>query len=213
MIFGVAVNDLPEHKTQIVEYYSDINGKRKRKVVWTCPFYSRWFNMLTRCYCPKELARHPSYDLVTVCSDWLYFSKFKDWMENQDWQGNQLDKDLINPGNKVYCPENCCFISGTINKFVLEKKLKGDFPTGVSFHKKKKKFIASIGAGSYGKIKHIGSYDSPQKARIAYLQAKLEAARALCEGIADERIKLGLLRKYEDLIKAELVEEVNCEHP
>lgn len=62
MIYGVATNDLPDHKTQIVEYYKDETGKTKRKVIWSCPFYTKWFNMISRCYNPYEHVRHPLYE-------------------------------------------------------------------------------------------------------------------------------------------------------
>ena len=45
---------------------------------------------------------------------------FKDWMENQDWEGNQLDKDLLFEGNKVYGPKTCVFVTRMVNNFTLD---------------------------------------------------------------------------------------------
>lgn len=44
-------------------------------------------------------------------------------MIKQDWADKQLDKDLINPNNKLYSPETCFFISGTLNRMLQTKEI------------------------------------------------------------------------------------------
>lgn len=59
-----------------------------------CPYYMRWMSMIQRCYDKGALSRDTKYVGVTVCDDWLTFSKFKAWMQQQDWKGKELDKFL-----------------------------------------------------------------------------------------------------------------------
>lgn len=196
MIYDKAINDLPEHKTQIVEYYIDISGKKKRKVIWQCPFYTKWFNMLTRCYNKKELERHPTYEQKFVSNEWLTFSNFKKWMETQDWEGKQLDKDILFPGNLEYSKDKCVFITQEVNKFLLEKTKIRDLPIGVTFHKKKKRYEASISCGENGKTKFLGGFSTPEQAHLAWATSKLEFASVIAEKQTDKRVAKAIVDRY-----------------
>lgn len=46
----------------------------------------------------------------SVCEEWLTFSNFKRWMEQQDYEGKALDKDLLVSQNKTYSSETCVFV-------------------------------------------------------------------------------------------------------
>lgn len=63
-------------------------------------------------YLPKN---KPTYEGCTVCDEWLYFSNFKKWFDENYIEGFQLDKDIIIRGNKVYSPQTCCFVPKEIN--------------------------------------------------------------------------------------------------
>jgi hypothetical protein len=143
--------------------------------------------MLARCYSEVELAKHPSYLDVTVCEDWRIFSRFKSWMENQEWEGSELDKDVINPGSKVYCPENCAFIPMSLNKFLTN--INQEF-TGVSWHKKTKKFRAQCNNPFSGKREHIGYFRDKESAHAAWVERKVAIAIEIAESglINDERV-------------------------
>ena len=118
LIYGVGVNDLP-YRTQVKEELPKNGGKRIRKTVFLCKYYVAWKNMLQRCYGKKYLERKPSYTGTSVCREWLYATEFKKWMEQQDWQGKCLDKDIIVPGSKLYSPETCAFVLQATNSFVI----------------------------------------------------------------------------------------------
>jgi len=105
LVYGVGIND-SIHNAQI---------NKNNKIIWRCPFYGRWENMLRRCYSSRYHKTKPSYIGCSVCPEWLYFSKFCLWMQSQKWEGMALDKDLLVKGNKVYGPDTCCFIPGAIN--------------------------------------------------------------------------------------------------
>ena len=143
LVYGVGVNDLP-YKTQVYEYVTENGGKRIRKHVFRCKYYAAWTNMLQRCYGKKYLESNPSYIDASVCSEWLYAAEFKKWMEQQDWQGKCLDKDIIVPGNKLYSPKTCSFVLQATNSFVVASDAsRGDYPIGVNLHKLTGKYQAS----------------------------------------------------------------------
>lgn len=94
LVYGVGVDDLDYPKKKLLP-----NGKYS-----FCPYYQRWRGMIRRCYSKAQLGKNPNYEGCTVCDEWLTFSNFKSWMEKQDWEGKELDKDLLVRGNKVYSP-------------------------------------------------------------------------------------------------------------
>lgn len=119
-VCGVGINDA-DYATQGRD---KITGKR-----WWCPYYSRWHSMIKRCYSEKYQEKNPTYKGCAVCEEWLYFSNFKRWVEEQDWKGKHLDKDFLVEGNKVYGPDTCVFMDGSLNTFTtLRAALRGDYP-------------------------------------------------------------------------------------
>ena len=105
LVYGFGVND--------ANYILRI--LKNNKVIGRCPFYTKWENMLKRCYSYKWHKQYPTYIGCSVCPDWRYFSKFRLWMQTQKWEGLELDKDLLVKGNKVYGPDTCCFLPQAIN--------------------------------------------------------------------------------------------------
>ena len=130
LVYGVGINDA-DYIVCIYEELPRTNGKQNQKIVWRCPFYSRWMSMLRRCYSKAYQEKQPSYKGCSVCEEWLTFSNFKSWMETQDWEGKQLDKDLLVYKNKIYSPETCVFIDQRLNTFLVKSnKTRGDYPLG-----------------------------------------------------------------------------------
>ena len=199
-IYGVGINDA-DYFVRIMEELPSVSGKRVREVVWACNFYQTWRNMLARCYSDSYLRRSPTYKGCSVCEDWKYFSKFKKWMEQQDYEGKQLDKDLLVKGNKVYSPDTCLFIDKRVNTFLVENNAsRGNFPIGVYWSEREKKFHASINLGG-GKTKSLKYHDTPEEAHRAWLQAKLELAIQLASEQDDPRVAKALLERYENYDK------------
>jgi len=180
LVFGVGTNDAD----YVVGPRSD-GG--------TCPFYHRWKGMLQRCYSKNPKAHNFSYRECSVCDEWLTFSNFKTWMEKQDWKGKDLDKDIILPGNKIYSPENCCFVSVGLNSlFVIKVADRGNYPTGVIWDKRKGKFRADICAMK--KTCHLGYFDTPSDASKAYQKQRSKLLFTWAKGISDLRVSDGILR-------------------
>ena len=189
LIYGVGIKDADYH------VYQTINGK---KIV--DPFYRKWFSMLCRCYSEKYQAMYPTYIGVTVCNEWLSFMAFREWMVCQDWEGKQLDKDIIHQGNKVYDPNKCCFIPQEINKLLSNNtSTRGDYPQGVTWFKQTHKYKAEICL--HGKSKSLGYYISAIEAETTYLKAKAEYVEAVALEQSDQRVKEALIKRANEMIK------------
>ena len=195
LVYGFGINDLDYPVTKTMK----IDGKRRQ--VWICPFYQKWRSMLGRCYSEKYRIAEPTYTNCYVVEEWKYLSKFKIWMEAQDWEGKSLDKDLLVAGNKVYGPDTCVFVDEAVNNFILECNSKrGEWPVGVCFHKQRNKFISSISMLSEGKRKYLGLYNTPQEAHKVWLENKLEQAYILASKETDPRIAKALIERYENYV-------------
>jgi hypothetical protein len=160
LVFGVGINDAN------YTVRPTIDGKQEM-----CPFYSTWTNMLARCYSQAAQAINPTYIGCTVYSEWLSFSSFSKWVKDQDWKGKHLDKDILIQGNKVYGPLSCIFVSSQINSLLNERSnRRGIYPRGVSFYVRTGRYATHCRA--YGKLNHIGIYDTPEEAHEAYKKFK-----------------------------------------
>jgi hypothetical protein len=117
---------------------------------------------------------------------------FRAWMETQDWEGKQLDKDIIVPGNKVYSPATCAFVPCHINSLLVDGAAqRGEWPIGVSWHKASKKFRPHP---ENGKKRHLGSFTTPEAAHLAWRKEKLRIVRTAARECDDPRVSAGLLR-------------------
>ena len=103
-----------------------------------------------------------------------------------------LDKDIIKPGNKIYSPDTCCFVSREINNLLNDRAaLRGEFPQGVYFEKRRGNFRASISIQS--KVTFLGYYANPEAAHQVYLKAKVEYILILANEQSNPRVKKGLM--------------------
>ncbi len=195
LIYGFGINDA-DYNLRIIK---KIEGKTF--VLWTCPFYAKWRGMLKRCYSQSYKKERPTYSNAEVCEEWKYFSKFKAWMETQDWEGKQLDKDILVAGNKKYSPETCVFVTLQVNSFLTESDAtRGDWPIGVHLDLKSLKFVAQCWSVETGKRKSLGKFKTPEEAHLAWLSYKLEQAKILAEKQTDQRIARALVARYENYL-------------
>ena len=190
LVEGVGINDADYViKTQIE--HPRINGKRFRQLEWVCPFYQTWKNMLSRCYNIKYQKLNSTYEGCSVCDEWLTFSNFKSWMEQQDWEGKCLDKDLLAYKNKRYSPDTCVFLDTRLNNFLIKcDKRRGETPLGVS--KNRTRYTASCWKDNH-KAQYEGSYATPELAHRAWQKAKIKVAKDLVWTV-DAKISLGIQR-------------------
>lgn len=180
-VLGFGIND-----AEYAVSSSGLNGKRL-----TCPYYKIWHGMLTRCYSEPYLKNKPTYIGCSVHETWLYFMNFRSWMEKQDWEGKQLDKDLLVRGNRVYGPSTCIFVPQDVNTFIVESsKSRGKYLMGVHLKRGNGRFIAACSR------KYIGIYDTEEEAHSAYLIQKEIDSRILAGKQSDKRVAEALILRY-----------------
>jgi len=166
--YGVGINDAD---------YSVITRDSDGKAT-LCSVYSRWSDMLDRCYSKRK------YPDRYVCDSWLLFSTFKCWYDAQPYAGIfgfDLDKDTISIGNNCYSPETCCFIPQWLNKsLVLPLDTKGPYPFGVYYSKKSKgmtnerskPYVAKVSVDNKSVI--LGYFTDARSAHRAWQVGKIE---------------------------------------
>lgn len=193
IVCGVGINDADYRISETIK----VNGKSK--IVWYCPFYLKWKNMITRCYSKNFQKAAPTYIECSVCPEWIYFSKFKAWMETQEWEDKELDKDILSFGNKIYSPEFCVFVDAKTNSFFSERKAaRGEYPIGVHWDKPSGKFKAQGCCVLTNKRTYLGAFSCPNEAHKAWLAFKLEQAKILASQQPDLRVAKALVSIYEN---------------
>ena len=196
LIYGVGVNDL-SYRTQVYEDVTKNGGKRIQKSVFRCKYYAAWTRMLTRCYSKKFLESNQTYIDASVCSEWLYATAFKKWMDQQDWQGKCLDKDIIVPGNKLYSPDTCAFVLKATNSFVTASDAsRGEYPIGVDLFKPTGKYRAYCKNLFTGKREYLGLFSTPEEAHEAWRKRKHELAQLVAATELDLRVVEALKKRY-----------------
>ena len=160
LVHGFGINDIGQSKTE--------DGA-------ICPYYNTWTNMLKRCYLKSYSDKHPTYKTATVCDEWLTFSNFKAWMQQQDWEGMHLDKDMLVQNNRLYCPEFCTFLPSQINTILLDCGNKdiyslGAYRRSLDNQKPWRAQISSNGRES----RHIGCFSTKEEANFAWREVKFQ---------------------------------------
>lgn len=196
LVCGVGFNDA-DYAVKKWETVGYVNGKRKRKLVWECPCYRVWMDMLKRCYSTKFHERQPTYKGCSVSEEWLRFSNFRGWMECQDFKDKQLDKDILFEGNKVYSKEACVFVAKSVNIFTTDRGAsRGEWLIGVCWHKGMSKFMSQCCNPFTKRREYLGTFTCELAAHQTWLKRKLELAHLLAEDQTDPRVAEALISRY-----------------
>ncbi|WP_439895281.1 hypothetical protein ACTACV_10225 [Pseudomonas syringae] len=183
LVYGVGVNDVP------IRWIG--NSKPQ--------FYRAWCGMLERCYSPQYLDLYPTYRDCHVDPRWLNLSCFKAWMDDQEYEGMVLDKDLLVPGNRIYSPETCLFVPAWVNSLLANlSSKKRTLPMGVGLCGKRFKATYK----SFGKTAFIGAFDGPEEAHAAYRAHRLgeieaRVSKYCSSSDASQVISAALIRLHE----------------
>ena len=185
-VFGVGINDSESTVSHIT------NGKR-----YICKHYEIWKDMLRRCYSEKCQKRQPTYVGCSVDPEWHIFSNFRSWAETKNTKGMQLDKDIIFPGNKVYSPESCVFVTSALNKFLNNPARKrGQFLIGVSLCKRSNKFRSHCRNPFKSKLEYLGLFESETEAHEAWRSRKQQHAISYANMQTDRRVSEALKKMF-----------------
>lgn len=162
-----------------------INGKETKQ-------YKTWNHMLERCYSEKTQSKHPAYIGCSVCDEWLIYENFERWFDknyyNCENETMELDKDLLNKGNRIYNPNDCIFVPKRINSLLLNcRKVRGDYPIGVTASKRGKKYLysARVNYGNGVRL-FLGRFDTPEKAFIVYKKEKESYIKQVADDYANK---------------------------
>lgn len=167
--------------------------------------YKVWSTMLQRCYSPKCHIKHLSYIGCSVCEDWLLFSNFKKWHDENYIEGFSLDKDILVEGNKIYSPNTCRYVPNYLNNIlVLHVSRRGNMPLGVTEllagvrGKINSTFLAQCNDG-YGKQTNK-TFKTIEEAKLWYSETKkkvvkAQAQRAFLDNAIKTDVYLALVRR------------------
>ena len=118
-------------------------------------------------------------------------------MEQQEWWGKSLDKDIIVPGSKLYSPETCSFVLKATNSFVTASDAsRGEYPIGVSLYKRTGKYLARCKNPFTGKNEHLGYFSTPEDAHEVWRKRKHELAQLVAATESDPRVVEALKKRY-----------------
>ena len=181
---GVGYDSGGKHKVSI-------NCKRTKT-------YMTWYDMLKRCYSKSWRKNRPTYKECTVHPDWHDFQNFAEWYELNEFSklGYELDKDLLEKGNKLYSESTVCFIPKVINSALRSESR--DPKRLIGAHKVKgcKSYAAYF--YSDGKNHYLGSFDDELSAHIAWVSARKERLGQLAvewAGKIDEKALKALIQR------------------
>ncbi|MET3678676.1 MULTISPECIES: hypothetical protein [unclassified Pseudomonas] len=182
---------------QPLTYGFGYNSGRRRKAMDMPYFktgkgtpYKAWHNMMRRAYGPNQAA---AYEDCSVCRKWWDYQEFAAWYSVQPHAfeaDGELDKDILDPLNTIYSPENCTVVPKSVNLiFKDSRELRAKLPRGVYVHSSGLGFIARI--SRYASVTVLGHFNTPTEAFEAYKQARQSYGQelaALYDGLIDERV-------------------------
>lgn len=134
--------------------------------------YTRWINMLERCYSPEWHIAKPAYLPCETEEHWHNFQNFADWAECQvgyGVRGWQLDKDILVHGNKLYSRGTCCFVPNDLNSLLIKcgDTRRGSCVVGATFCESSGKFHAQCSrTGTTSSF--LGTFKTEGEAFICY---------------------------------------------
>ena len=166
--------------------YIDPITKRNKKF----DSYVHWYEMIRRCYNPKEINKFKNYNSCTVCEEWLNYSTFKKWYNNNYYKVNneemRLDKDILIKGNKIYSPETCIFVPNRINVlFTNRKNDRGKYPIGVYLYNGKFKSQCSTHKDGVTSRILIGTFNTSEEAFYSYKEFKEKYIKEVADEYKD----------------------------
>lgn len=179
-----------------------------------------WRHMEERCNPNGRVQRkYPTYlGTSHLFEDYQHFTTWATMQFgylNKDANGKywQLDKDLIQRGNKIYSESLCLFVPHRVNCLLTTRTLaRGEYPLGVYFETKPGKFRANCQQQS-GIPKFLGYFDDPVSAHRQWQLEKSAQILKMSEDVSlggklQHYLKLAserILADYESNLLTELI--------
>jgi hypothetical protein len=138
--------------------------------------YRLWTSMLKKCYDKEYQAKNKYCHGFLVCDEWHNFQNFTKWFNDQNYMiDNYLVQNIIDPNNKIFEPNKCCFLPHELNSLFAKNYLKmGLYPEGVTYDIASDKYIAYFKG-------MIGKYSSEEEAFLEYKNYKENKVKKITE--------------------------------
>lgn len=131
--------------------------------------YRVWYDMMRRCYSIKSKEKFSAYfGICSVAEIWHNYQNFAEWFNNNKYDVKErlhIDKDILFPDNRVYCPEMCVLTPQRINMLFKKKPNMYGLPND----------IKPCGNGKYEARyngKYLGVYETIKEAIESHDKAK-----------------------------------------
>ena len=85
------------------------------------PCYYTWLKILKNCYGEHAAVRAPR----KITKEWLLFSNFKKWFDENYTEGYVLSINMIDRENDTYHPNKCLFVPQDLQLFINRKSKGG----------------------------------------------------------------------------------------
>ena len=155
-------------------YRAEIDGKPSN-------LYRKWYSMLSRVSYDARIKPH--YAGIEADPRFLHFQEFAEWADRQIGSSNpdwHLDKDILQPGNRVYGPDTCLFLPPQLNCLLTTAKAaRGKYPVGVGMRRTENNFM--IRCSIDGEQVRLFGFSSPETAFAAYKVIKELNVKRLAE--------------------------------
>lgn len=114
--------------------------------------YRTWHDIMRRCYSENSKEKFQAYyHICSVSKEWHNYQNFAEWFDNNKYEVEgrlHIDKDILYPGNKIYCSDTCLLVPQRINMLFMNKPNKRGLPNGIV--KYKNGYLVKYGGNEYG---------------------------------------------------------------
>lgn len=177
------------------------NGGDRNLIETNFKIYQVWCSMLQRCYSPNTEYVKRNYKDCEVSDYFKIFPQFLEWwkMKSEGITVDlHLDKDILIKGNRIYSETTCTLVPREVNTLLIKRnKARGEYPIGVTYCKKSKKYKAQF--SKFSVITCLGSHDNVESAFLAYKTAKeayVKEVANMYKGVIEDRV-YEILMEYE----------------
>ena len=142
--------------------------------------YSKWANMMQRCYDEITHRLKPYYAMCSSEIEWLNFSNYREW-HRENMMGDRkvdLDKDLLLQGNTMYGSQICTLIPHFTNTLFEERGA----DTNIVLNNDTGKYDVTMSV--LGKKEDVGTFDTEEAIQgfVAYKQDYIRNCAKKCKG-------------------------------